>query len=301
MQQQQTPQQQKKTISSSPPAPQQQQKQYRSSLRGRRCYFYNTDMQGRLFLEEIIPKNITSSLKDAKFLNMFYKRIQYNDITTSDQERNDENDNPMMMIQRNEYPFISRCGNEINFIRPSSVSPIVFHTLVNNNNDNNNYISTTSTTLTTSSWTLLYGGNIVQPFNPNQLYISKLTGRLYHYVSTLSLSPIATPIPSSLSIHEHYQSSLLSTIHYGLIRSSVAVTLSERIIPIDYDDSNAANSDHSSSGYGFVVSSLNDDHHDSEQHQQQTIPIHWLPEHIELNSLPYALPFGEDEDDINTD
>eukprot|EP01138_Halocafeteria_seosinensis_P010708 gb/GECG01010935.1/.p1 GENE.gb/GECG01010935.1/~~gb/GECG01010935.1/.p1 ORF type:complete len:175 (+),score=20.61 gb/GECG01010935.1/:1-525(+) len=44
-----------------------------------RRYFYYVDNQGRLFIEDVLPKNIATSLKSEKFLNFFWKQIRRND------------------------------------------------------------------------------------------------------------------------------------------------------------------------------------------------------------------------------
>ncbi|OEU18644.1 hypothetical protein FRACYDRAFT_163328, partial [Fragilariopsis cylindrus CCMP1102] len=126
--------------------------------RKRRYYFYNIDLQGRLFLEETSPKNITSSIKDTKFLNFFFSKIRCATVKEIDfliEEMDDDEED----IQ---YPFVSKCGFEINYIRPAA-TPIVFHTLVTNNDDR-----------------LLYGGNLSVQFDSNRLAISKRSGKLYY-------------------------------------------------------------------------------------------------------------------------
>jgi len=40
-------------------------------------YFYNIDLEGRLYLEETYPKNIATSFKNEKFLNFFFRRLRY--------------------------------------------------------------------------------------------------------------------------------------------------------------------------------------------------------------------------------
>ena len=63
----------------------------------RRNYFYYIDLQGRLFLEDTVPKNIATSLKSDKFLNFFFRQLK------------DNNTNKF-----GEYPYFSPCGNESN-------------------------------------------------------------------------------------------------------------------------------------------------------------------------------------------
>ena len=163
-------------------------RQQQQRKRKRRYYFYNIDLQGRLFLEETSPKNITSSIKDTTFLNFFFSKIRCATVKEIDflrEEMDDEEDS--------QYPFVSKCGLEINYIRPAA-TPIVFHTLVTNNDDR-----------------LLYGGNLSVQFDSNRLAISKRSGKLYY------------------PVHNNNNSEDRMKLEYGLISSSVAVTLSDKI------------------------------------------------------------------------
>lgn len=148
--------------------------------------------------EETLPKNIATSIKDEKFLNFFFSRIQW---------AREEDINFLASISSDadhvaEYPFVSLCGKEINFIRPAA-SPIVFHSLL----DNGEY--------------LLHSGNIRQKFQPSALAISSTTGRLYHKLKSPLTAKYRTSLPSRPE----------KRMEYGLIRSSVAVQLSDRILP----------------------------------------------------------------------
>lgn len=98
---------------------------------------------------------------------------------------------------QDDYPFVSPCGIELNFIRPAA-TPIVYHTFRKNDR------------------TLLYGGNLEQEFDSTILAISRTTGRLYHRF---------IPKNAKEDIRQHGGESMA----YGLIRSSVAVALSEKI------------------------------------------------------------------------
>jgi Domain of unknown function (DUF4505) len=156
-----------------------------------RRYFYNIDLQGRLFLEETSPKNIATSIKDEKFLNFFFSRIRWASPMESDH------------LQKygfaDDYPFVSKCGAEINYIRPAA-TPIVFHSMVGGD--------------------LLYGGNLVQPFDSSRLAISQETGRLYHQII----------LPDGYDDQTHKKNTReMLKLGFGLIRSSLAVSLSEKI------------------------------------------------------------------------
>ena len=131
-----------------------------------KCYFYTIDLQGRLYLEDTTPKNIATSLKDTRFLNFFFSRIRRVDASIDGNvvnkilsySENIDNDS-MVDVITNDYPFVSPCGIELNFIRPAD-TPIVFHDLQRGN--------------------LIFGGSLSQPYNPQHLAISKKTRRLYH-------------------------------------------------------------------------------------------------------------------------
>merc|ERR1719199_2311292 len=38
-----------------------------------KCYFYSVDLRGRLFLEDVLPKNIATSIKDENLLNFIFR------------------------------------------------------------------------------------------------------------------------------------------------------------------------------------------------------------------------------------
>ena len=200
-----------------------------------RCYFYSVDLQGRLFLEETLPKNIATSIKDAKFLDFFFRRVRRVNV-----------DERALMKERQipveDYPFVSPCGKELNFIRPAA-TPIVFHSLTSDNNRQ-----------------LLFGGNLAQPLNVACIAVSFQSGRLYHELTKHSLQPRGEKDLAN------------QTIDYGLIRSSVAVALSERIIPFEDVDASGEYS-------GMAI--IGD---------EGPCPIPWLP--ISAEPGQWALPLS---------
>jgi len=109
-------------------------------------------------------------------------------------------------IPVDDYPFVSPCGKELNFIRPAA-TPIVFHCLTG--------------TLNTEKRQLLFGGNLTQPMDYTRIVVSFKTGRLYHELTEHSLQPRGEKEAAN------------HVIDYGLIRSSVAVALSDQIIPFE--------------------------------------------------------------------
>ena len=176
-------------------------------------------------------QNIATSIKDIKFLNFFFRQIRQ--TTPRDVAMLDAS------IGEN-YPYVSPCGKELNFIRPAA-KPIVFHALVDNE--------------------LVYGGSLVQPLDYSLLRVSRSTGRLYHQL----VSSKSTNKTQKTVLHDQ-----TSPPNFGLIRSSVAVSLSERIV----------------------------DSSDDEGHEMEIItpegrcPLNWLPVDAEPGS--WALPFDGD-------
>ncbi|XP_052899347.1 UPF0598 protein CG30010 [Anopheles moucheti] len=74
-----------------------------------REYFYYIDHEGMLFLDDARIKNFTSCFKEKQFLEFFFKRLKINDTDR----------------YQDEFPFLSICGRERNFIRCDDL-PIVF-------------------------------------------------------------------------------------------------------------------------------------------------------------------------------
>ena len=123
-------------------------------------------------------EKVATCIKDTKFLNFFFRRMRK--TTCQDRQRvlselrsgcgtSSDGDNffddfcsyGTQTSFLGDYPFVSPCGKEINFIRPADATPIVFHSLDVNRD-------------------LVYGGSLTQPFEEERLRLSKKTGRLYH-------------------------------------------------------------------------------------------------------------------------
>jgi hypothetical protein len=215
-----------------------------------RCYFYNVDLQGRLFLEEAMPKNIATSIKDDRFLDFFFQRLRRTSAAQRDWMRANE-------IPEQDYPFVSACGKELNFVRPAA-APIVFHSLLGQ--------------AISEERKLAYGGkSLMQSLDEKHgIAISQSTGRLYHKLTSQTLAS------------KDKQRDV--TGEYGLIRSSIAVTLSEQIIT-DFtvpcvEDTNI-NSD-GLSGMGFQL-----------RGSDSVVPIPWLPESAEPGSWSMPSTFDE--------
>lgn len=115
------------------------------SIRNIYFYFYL-----QLFLDDAKMKNFTSCFKEKKFLEFFFKRIRLNNTG----RYNDD------------FPFISLCGRERNFIRCDDV-PIVYTQIIKKNDVH----------------VLTYGyasDSLHTKFIPEKIYMSPQTGRVYH-------------------------------------------------------------------------------------------------------------------------
>lgn len=74
-------------------------------------------MYDKLFLDDARIKNFTSCFKDKQFLVFFFKRLKRNDTNR----------------YQNEFPYLSICGRERNFIRCDDF-PIVFKEILAEDN-----------------------------------------------------------------------------------------------------------------------------------------------------------------------
>jgi hypothetical protein len=153
-----------------------------------------------------LPKNIATSIKNVEFLDFFFRRIR----------RTEKREQVILrgLDAEEDYPFVSPCGLELNFVRPADI-PIVFHSIHDTEDGDKE---------------LVFGGFMVQPFCPDKIALAKDTGRLYHELinaSRDSAEEISRPVRKT-----HAGLTLLHAsdkVEYGLIRSSVAVTLSDSI------------------------------------------------------------------------
>ena len=202
--------------------------------------------------EETLPKNIATSIKDSRFLDFFFRMVR--PIGPREKEIME-----ICNISKDEYPFVSPCGKELNFIRPAA-TPVVFHTFDPANNK------------------LSFAGSKSQDFRLSDLAVSENTGRLYHRCDHLEKA--ATRIQTDATALDIGNS---NRHQYALIRSAVVVSLSDQIGPLP--DNFIAQQDttiaiESFSGLAFFTG------------DQDFHPIPWLPERVE--SGRWAMPFSED-------
>uniref|UniRef100_A0A3P8UTS0 Chromosome 8 open reading frame 82 n=1 Tax=Cynoglossus semilaevis TaxID=244447 RepID=A0A3P8UTS0_CYNSE len=120
-----------------------------------REYFYYIDHQGQLFLDDTKVKNFVTCFKDKQFLVFFFTRLRSNQSGRYGED----------------FPFISLCGRERNFLRCDD-RPIVFTQLLQGEQQLLSYC----------------GGaeKLVVPFRPEALFMHPISGRLYHPCSERS-------------------------------------------------------------------------------------------------------------------
>lgn len=138
-----------------------------------REYFYFINHEGMLFLDDARMKNFTSCFKDKKFLEFFFKHLKINDTNR----------------YISDFPYISLCGRERNFVRCDDV-PIVFTHILPQKESEKELL------------TYAYGGELLTvDFEPGKIHMAR-SGKVYH------------PAP------ERYGS-------IGLVRSKLAIELSK--------------------------------------------------------------------------
>lgn len=200
-------------------------------------YFYHINLFGHLFIEDVLPKNITSCLKSIKFLDFFFSQIQLNKTG-----------------KHLDYPLISPCGKEMNYIKTADpYGAITFLEFIYdddekeeienksdenklkklenkekeqeqggiiNNNLTKNQLLKNKEISNKKRVGFQFGGSKFQPLNPSSFVISK-EGRLYHELT------------------KHRYSQELGNL--ALIKSQVALFLCEHYV--EFGDENDENDD----------------------------------------------------------
>eukprot|EP00794_Sanderia_malayensis_P015085 gene15085-16641_t len=159
--------------------------------RGVREYFYFIDHQGQLFLDDTKVKNFVTCFKDKHFLAFFFKRLKVNNTG----------------IYSRDFPFISPCGKEQNFVRCED-RPIVFSHILENPEGGINTQHQDDKDNVMNSWKLVCNGigpSTAFDFQPEKLFMLQKSGRIYH------------PAPSHVG-------------GVGLIKSSLAIEISSNFV-----------------------------------------------------------------------
>lgn len=193
----------------------------------RREYFYYIDHHGQLFLDDARIKNFTSCFKDKEFLAFFFTRLKLND--TGNYE--------------NEFPYLSPCGRERNYVRCDDVPIVYTHFLgVEGGVDELQSMQREEQQLTPV--TLSWGGagdQLTTVFEPWRICMLPSTGRVYHpttsTTTTLDATASTAPSPTSSPLSRPRKSSsreVRRTVEpsgdlppLGLIKSSLAIDLSK--------------------------------------------------------------------------
>ncbi|KAA0708201.1 UPF0598 protein C8orf82 -like protein [Triplophysa tibetana] len=116
-----------------------------------REYFYYIDHQGQLFLDDTKVKNFVTCFKDQHFLVFFFSRLKGNQSGRYQQD----------------FPFLSLCGRERNFLRCED-QPVVFTHLL-------------SEAGLEERLSYCGGGTkLTVPFCPESLFMHPVSGRVYH-------------------------------------------------------------------------------------------------------------------------
>jgi len=319
--------------------PSQFYEQHAKAGKRQKNYFYSVDLQGRVFLEETLPKNIATSIKSPQFLDFFYKRMKrvsskevqsltMNDepspattvsttvTTTASLNSKSDNDNSNVSEPgiESDYPFVSPCGlYELNFVRPAD-SVIVFQYLQEKKMNNQEDRLEDARELE-----LVFAATLSQPFSPCKLALSKRSGRLYHELITSLDSDnhadgrgndkdakahqaLNSKFTKQKDVGQRKKNPLITPLHnsdgsriveYGLIRSSLAVKLSENIVP--YEKGKKRNGDDDNKK---IFSEKRKDEEYSEMaficfKTGKQYPIFYLPKESEPG--PWSLPFEEEE------
>ncbi|XP_072013552.1 UPF0598 protein CG30010-like [Amphiura filiformis] len=150
-----------------------------------REYFYYIDHQGQLFMDDTKVKNFITCFKDTKFLAFFFKRLKINN-----KERYNE-----------QFPYLSPCGVERNFIRCDD-RPIVFTQILEHDNTSPDKGEEASSECLDRLSCNFTGDKYTIPMEPEKICMLPRSGRIYH------------PAPGK-------------TGGVGLIKSSVAIELSK--------------------------------------------------------------------------
>ncbi|KAI5694251.1 hypothetical protein M8J75_013522 [Diaphorina citri] len=123
---------------------------FRDSLQNRTGENIFTTSIIMLFLDDARMKNFTSCFKEKKFLVFFFQRLRRNETG----------------LYEDEFPFISPCGRERNFIRCDDTPVVYTHVITTPEGEFfcHNHA----------------GDELRHPFDPSKIYMSLDTGRIYH-------------------------------------------------------------------------------------------------------------------------
>ncbi len=140
-----------------------------------RHYYYFIDSRGQTHLYSTKHRSVATAYRDPIFLRILYQNMQPN--TTQN--------------HRNMFPYLSKCGNEINFIAHEDKNACFGFIELQNDS-------------------LLYaGGKLSVPFDASKLKYNDETGRLYHPVTN----------------HKHLASDSLGLLHPNITTNLFATNI----------------------------------------------------------------------------
>lgn len=153
----------------------------------KRVYFYQVDLRGRLFLDSptLLRRNEATCLRDVQFLDFFFKHLQPIARFSASPLYTKWKDTIHQF--ENEYPWISPCGRELNFVRADD-TPIVYKDLIENGGE---------------SW-LTYAGTLKQKFDPSRLAVRN--ERVYFINTTGDLGLLHPDLAQRISANIDLQS-----------------------------------------------------------------------------------------------
>ncbi|XP_016930552.2 UPF0598 protein CG30010 [Drosophila suzukii] len=151
-----------------------------------REYFYYIDHEGMLFLDDAKMKNFTSCFKEKDFLRFFFSRLRLNKTNRYE----------------NEFPYISLCGRERNFIRCDD-TPLVFTEQLRK--DDKEVLS------------YAHSGQVLTlPYEPHKLYMDPRNGRVYHPATPQvgGIGLVRSKLAIELSQHFEFPTGQASPTHF---------------------------------------------------------------------------------------
>ncbi|XP_034035281.1 UPF0598 protein C8orf82 homolog [Thalassophryne amazonica] len=124
-----------------------------------REYFYYIDHQGQLFLDDTKVKNFVTCFKDKQFLTFFFTHLRLNQSGRYEED----------------FPFLSLCGRERNFLRCDD-RPVVFTHMLPSRAELQQGTAADQELLSYCGG----GDKLSVPFCPETLYMHPASGRVYH-------------------------------------------------------------------------------------------------------------------------
>ena len=135
-------------------------------------------------LDDTKIKNFTSCIKDAAFLRFFFKQLRV--ARPAD---------PGHAEHGQDFPWVSPCGTEINYIRADD-TPVVYDALEKARGGQDD-AGGGGGGGSRSDWHISYGGgSSPAAFDPSRLTMSMRTGRLYYPHALVGHALVASPLVS---------------------------------------------------------------------------------------------------------